>query len=203
MIKEQSMKAIRMVFVLVLAVGAAAAAYGQMGSSQLKTFEVSKEEQAKMATTKAVIDTKFGQITLKFFPDTAPQHVKNFLELAGKGFYNKTIFHRVAKGFMIQGGDPAGNGTGGPGYTIKAEFNKRPHKRGTLSMARTNMPDTAGSQFFICVNDTPFLDGQYTVFGEVVSGMEAVDKIVALQVPGTEKPSERVEIQVKVIEAAK
>lgn len=197
------MRAFRMVIALVLAVGIAAAAYGQRGFAPLKTFEVSKEEQAKMASTTAVIDTKFGKITLKFFPETAPQHVKNFLELARKGFYNKTIFHRVARGFMIQGGDPAGNGTGGPGYTIKAEFNKRPHKRGTLSMARTNMPDTAGSQFFICVSDTPQLDGQYTVFGEVVSGMEAVDKIVALQVPGTERPSERVEIQVKVVEAIK
>jgi peptidyl-prolyl cis-trans isomerase B (cyclophilin B) len=205
------MRTIRMMFALVLVAGIVTAAYGQMGLAPLKTYEVSKDELAKMAKTTAVIETKFGAITVKFFPDVAPQHVKNFLELARQGFYNKTAFHRVAKGFMIQGGDPiskdparqAAFGTGGPGYTIKAEFNKRPHKRGTLSMARTNMPDTAGSQFFICVNDAPFLDGQYTVFGEVVSGMEVVDKIVALQVAGTEKPSERVEIQVKIVDEKK
>jgi len=158
------------------------------------------QEIKKMSTTTAVLETRFGNITLKFFPDVAPIHVKNFLELAKKGFYNNTIFHRVIPGFMIQGGDPSGNGTGGPGYTIKAEFNERPHKRGTLSMARTNMPDTAGSQFFICVADRQDLDRQYTVFGEVVSGMDVVDKIVSQPRNRMDKPNERIEMKVKVVE---
>jgi peptidyl-prolyl cis-trans isomerase B (cyclophilin B) len=139
-------------------------------------------------------------MTLKFFPDVAPGHVKNFLDLAKSGFYDKTTFHRVIPGFMIQGGDPSGNGTGGPGYTIKAEFNEKPHKRGIVSMARTNDPNSAGSQFFICVKDSPFLDRQYTVFGEVVSGMEVADKITSLPRNAMDKPNERVEIKVKVIE---
>ncbi len=198
------MKTARMMAVIVLIAGMASAAFGQMGLAPLKTYPVTKDDVAKMAKTRAVIETKFGNITLKFFPDVAPQHVANFIDLAKKGFYNGTIFHRVVRNFMIQGGDPNGNGTGGPGYTIKAEFNQKPHKRGTLSMARTNVPDSAGSQFFICVADVPFLNGQYSVFGEVVSGMEVVDKIVALQVPGTERPSERVEIKsVKIIEDKK
>jgi len=188
-----------------------AAAHAQMGIAPLKTYDITKEEQARLSKTTVVVETKFGPITLKFFPDVAPQHVKNFVELAKKGIYDNTVFHRVAQGFMIQGGDPTSKdparerayGTGGPGYTIKAEFNTRPHKRGTLSMARTNLPDTAGSQFFICVQDVPQLNGQYTVFGEVVSGMEAVDKIVALQVPGSERPSERVEMKMKVVEEKK
>jgi peptidyl-prolyl cis-trans isomerase B (cyclophilin B) len=160
-----------------------------------------------MADTKAVLETKFGNITLKFFPDVAPGHVKNFVDLATKGFYDNTTFHRVIPGFMIQGGDPnskdankSKHGTGGPGYTIKAEFNARPHKRGTLSMARSQSPDSAGSQFFICVKDSAFLDRQYTVFGEVESGLEVVDKIVAVPRDGNDNPNERVEMKVKIVE---
>lgn len=183
--------------------------YAAVVSAEVKPITVSKEEVKKMAATKAVIETKFGNITLKFFPEAAPGHVKNFLELAKNGTYDGTVFHRVIAGFMIQGGDPiskdparrAAYGTGGPGYTIKAEFNEKLHKRGILSMARMQAPDTAGSQFFICVKDSPFLDRQYTVFGEVVSGMEVADKIVSLpQDPRTNNPNERVEIKVKVIE---
>jgi len=170
------------------------------GFAQQAPTAPTPQEIKKMSTTTAVLETRFGNITLKFFPDVAPIHVKNFLELAKKGFYNNTIFHRVIPGFMIQGGDPSGNGTGGPGYTIKAEFNERPHKRGTLSMARTNMPDTAGSQFFICVADRPDLDRQYTVFGEVVSGMDVVDKIVSQPRNRMDKPNERIEMKVKVVE---
>ena len=170
------------------------------GFAQQAPTAPTPQEIKKMSTTTAVLETRFGNITLKFFPDVAPIHVKNFLELAKKGFYNNTIFHRVIPGFMIQGGDPSGNGTGGPGYTIKAEFNERPHKRGTLSMARTNMPDTAGSQFFICVADRQDLDRQYTVFGEVVSGMEVVDKIVSQPRNRMDKPNERIEMKVKVVE---
>ena len=160
-----------------------------------------------MATEQAVIETKFGAITLAFFPDVAAGHVKNFFDLAKKGFYDGTTFHRVIPGFMIQGGDPnskspdkSKHGMGGPGYTIKAEFNSRPHKRGTLSMARAGHPDSAGSQFFICVKDSPFLDNQYTVFGEVVGGMEVVDQIVSQPRDGNDNPNERVELKVKIQE---
>lgn len=165
------------------------------------------QEIKKMSLTKAIIETRFGSITLKFFPETAPGHVKNFIDLAQKGFYNGTTFHRVIPGFMIQGGDPNSknpdkrtHGTGGPGYTIKAEFNDRPHKRGTLSMARAGNPDSAGSQFFICVKDAAFLDRQYTAFGEVESGMEVVDKIVSQPRDPNDNPNERIEMKVKIEE---
>jgi len=165
------------------------------------------KEIKKMAETKAVIETKFGNMELKFFPDIAPNHVNNFIELAKKGFYDGTIFHRVIPGFMIQGGDPnsknpdkSKHGIGGPDYTIKAEFSKKPHKKGILSMARKNEPDSAGSQFFICVADAPSLDGSYTVFGEVISGIEAADQIVNQPRDKRDNPLERIEIKVKIIE---
>ena len=116
-------------------------------------------------------------IRIEFFPDDAPKTVENFVTLAKKGFYDGLTFHRVVPDFVVQGGCPKGNGTGGPGYTVKAEFNKQKHVRGTLAMARSQHPDSAGSQFYICYGDTPHLDGQYTVFGKVVSGMEHVDRI--------------------------
>jgi peptidyl-prolyl cis-trans isomerase B (cyclophilin B) len=175
--------------------------------AQQQPKKFTPQEIKKMSETKAIIETKFGSITLKFFPDVAPGHVKNFIDLAKKGFYDGTTFHRVIPGFMIQGGDPNSknpdkrmHGTGGPGYTIKAEFNSKPHKRGTLSMARAASPDSAGSQFFICVKDSPFLDRQYTVFGEVVSGMEAVDKIVSQPRDGADNPNDRIEMKVKIEE---
>jgi peptidylprolyl isomerase/peptidyl-prolyl cis-trans isomerase B (cyclophilin B) len=120
---------------------------------------------------------KGGEIRLEFFPEDAPKTVENFVTLAKKGFYNGLNFHRVVPDFVVQGGCPKGNGTGGPGYQIKAEFNKQKHVRGTLAMARSQDPDSAGSQFYICYGNTPHLDGQYTVFGKVVSGMELVDRI--------------------------
>ncbi len=201
------MNRVRFILATILGVCVAAAAFGQYGLPPLKTYTVTKAEVKKMEKTIAVIKTKFGDITLRFFPDVAPQHVKNFLELAKKGVYDHTIFHRVIPGFMIQGGDPltkdpakrAAAGTGGPGYTIKAEFNNRPHKRGTLSMARMSMPDSAGSQFFICVKDAPFLDHQYTVFGEVVKGMDVVDKIVSQPRDARDNPLERIEMTVTVV----
>jgi peptidyl-prolyl cis-trans isomerase B (cyclophilin B) len=157
--------------------------------------------------TGAIIETKYGEIEIKFFPDVAPGHVNNFVKLAKEGFYDGTIFHRVIPGFMIQGGDPntkgpnqMSYGTGGPGYTIKAEFNEKSHKRGILSMARSNDPDSAGSQFFIVVKDSPFLDRQYTVFGEVVKGMEVADKIVNLPRNPRDLPNERAEMKVRIIE---
>jgi peptidyl-prolyl cis-trans isomerase B (cyclophilin B) len=120
---------------------------------------------------------KGGEIRLEFFPEDAPKTVENFVTLAKKGFYNGLNFHRVVPDFVVQGGCPKGNGTGGPGHTVKAEFNKQKHVRGTLAMARSQDPDSAGSQFYICYGNTPHLDGQYTVFGKVVSGMELVDRI--------------------------
>jgi len=162
------------------------------------------EELKKM---RAVIETKFGDIEIKFFPEAAPGHVENFIKLAREGFYDGTIFHRVIPGFMIQGGDPntkgpdtSTYGMGGPGWTIKAEFNDIPHKRGILSMARSQHPDSAGSQFFIVVKDSPFLDGQYTVFGEVTSGMETADKIVNLPRNRSDMPDERVEMKIRIVE---
>jgi len=148
-----------------------------------------------------------GEIVLRFYSDVAPSHVKNFADLVRKGFYNGTTFHRVIPGFMIQGGDPNSknpdrntHGMGSPGYKLKAEFNSRPHKRGVLSMARANDPDSAGSQFFICVADANFLDWQYTAFGEVVSGMEVADKVVNMKRDGRDNPLERVEMTVAITE---
>ena len=154
-----------------------------------------KEELTKYATAKATITTKFGKIVVKFFPDLAPMHVKNFITLAEAGFYNGTPFHRVIPGFMIQGGDPSGNGSGGPGYTIDAEFSKtKKHTAGILSMARTSNPNSAGSQFFIMVADSQHLDGQYSIFGEVVEGMDVVNKIVSTPRDPRDKPLERVDM---------
>jgi peptidyl-prolyl cis-trans isomerase B (cyclophilin B) len=150
----------------------------------------------------------WGDIQLKFFPDVAPNHVQNMVKLAKDKFYDGTTFHRVIPGFMIQGGDPnskdpdrSRHGMGGPGHRVNAEFSQRPHKRGALSMARSQDPNSAGSQFFICVADSSFLDGQYTVFGEVVSGMETVDRIVNAQRDGNDNPLERIEMTMSVAEA--
>ncbi|MCI0343009.1 MAG: peptidylprolyl isomerase [Planctomycetales bacterium] len=120
---------------------------------------------------------KGGKIVIEFFPQDAPKHVENFLGLARKKFYDGLKFHRVEPGFVVQGGDPKGNGTGGPGYAVKAEFNKRPHLDGTVAMARSQDPDSAGSQFYICLGPQRGLDGRYTVFGQVVEGMDHVRKI--------------------------
>ncbi len=118
-----------------------------------------------------------NEIRIEFFPEDAPKTVENFVTLAKKGFYDGLKFHRVVPDFVVQGGDPKGDGTGGPGYTINAEFNKQKHVRGTLAMARSQHPDSAGSQFYITYGATPHLDNNYTVFGKVVSGMEHVDRI--------------------------
>jgi len=155
----------------------------------------------------AVIETTLGDIELELQNDIAPGHVKNFKDLAGKGFYDGTTFHRVIPGFMIQGGDPntksddrSTHGMGGPGYTIKAEFSSTPHTRGVLSMARSQDPDSAGSQFFVVVKDSSFLDNQYTVFGRVTKGMDVVDKIVSVPRDSKDNPDEKVEIKsVKMI----
>jgi peptidyl-prolyl cis-trans isomerase B (cyclophilin B) len=180
-----------------LTIGAAAAFAAPKVS---KPTPPTKEELAKYATARATITTKFGKIVVKFFPDIAPMHVKNFITLAEAGFYNGTPFHRVIPGFMIQGGDPTGTGAGGPGYTIPAEFtNKKKHLPGVLSMARTSDPNSAGSQFFIMVAPSTHLDGQYSIFGEVVEGMDVVNKIVNVPRGPMDKPLERVDMtEVKV-----
>jgi peptidyl-prolyl cis-trans isomerase B (cyclophilin B) len=177
---------------------------GLAGEIRSRTF--AKEEIQHMEKTTAVIKTKFGDIALKFFPVVAPNHVNNFIDLARSGFYNGTTFHRVIPGFVIQGGDPntkspdrSRHGMGGPGYNVKAEFSNLPHKRGTLSMARAALPDSAGSQFFICAAPAPSLDGKYTVFGEVTSGMEVVDRIISQPRDPRDNPVERVEMQVVIV----
>ncbi|MFY9641882.1 MAG: peptidylprolyl isomerase [Rhodomicrobium sp.] len=124
-----------------------------------------------------VLETTQGRVVIELRPDLAPNHVARIKELAGQGFYDGVVFHRVIEGFMAQTGDPTGTGRGGSGKNLKAEFSKAPHERGTVSMARANHPDSADSQFFICFDDAHFLDGKYTVWGRVIEGMENVDKI--------------------------
>ena len=134
-------------------------------------------------------DTSEGPITADLYPKDAPQHVNSLVFLAREGYYDGVIFHRVIPGFMIQGGDPTGTGSGGPGYHLKAEFNDRSHVRGVLSMARTPDPNSAGSQFFIMHADSTFLDKQYTAFGKVTSGLEVVDKIAKLPRDRNDRPN--------------
>ena len=167
--------------------------------------DMTEKTQARIALASKGVP--MGEIVIRFFPDVAPGHVKNFVKLSREGFYDGTTFHRVIPGFMIQGGDPNSknpdrsmHGMGGPGYKVKAEFNSKPHKRGIVSMARANDPDSAGSQFFICVADANFLDWQYTVFGEVISGMDVADKVVSMKRDGRDNPLERVEMTVTIHE---
>ena len=167
----------------------------------------------------AVISTKFGDIVLEFFDDTAPKHVESFKLHAQNGYYDGTTFHRVIPGFMIQGGDPltksedrGRHGTGGNAakyfgigteteestWDLPAEFSSTPHERGILSMARSQNPDSGGSQFFICVADAPFLDNKYTVFGKVVSGLDVVDAIVNAPRDAKDNPDDRIEMKVRL-----
>ena len=169
----------------------------------------------------AVISTKFGDMVVEFFPDVAPMHVENFQILAEEGYYNGTTFHRVIPGFMIQGGDPnskdldrMNDGTGGragkffgigrendpESWTVPAEFNDTPHQRGTLSMARSQNIDSGSSQFFICHDNAPFLDGQYTVFGQLISGIEVVDEIVNSERDPRDNPLDRVQMTISLVD---
>ena len=156
----------------------------------------------------AIISTTEGEMTLAFRSDKAPKTVENFKKLAKEGYYNGTAFHRIIKGFMCQGGDPKTKdlskemewGTGGPGYQIKAEFNDLPHDRGVISMARSQHPDSAGSQFFICDNNARFLDRQYTAFGKIIKGDDTLEKILSTPVAASfggerSRPTKRVEIK--------
>ena len=174
----------------------------------------SKEEKV------AVLSTNFGDMVIEFFPKTAPNHVESFQILAEEGYFDGTTFHRVIPGFVIQGGDPnskdldrMNDGTGGragkffgigkeddpDSWMIPAEFNDIPHKRGTLSMARSQNPDSGSSQFFICHDAVPQLDGQYTVFGQVISGLEVIDSIVNSERDARDNPIDRVEMKVKMV----
>lgn len=159
--------------------------------------------QPKNAAPQVTLHTNVGDLTLELWPDVAPRTVENFVKLSEQGFYDKTAFHRIIKGFMIQGGCPNTKpgatgmpGTGGPGYQIKAEFNDKPHVRGVLSMARSSDPDSAGCQFFICHGNANFLDRQYTAFGKLIAGDEVLEKIATLPCSGPERstPSQRIEI---------
>jgi peptidyl-prolyl cis-trans isomerase B (cyclophilin B) len=156
----------------------------------------------------AIISTTEGDMVMEFWPDVAPGHVENFKKLAQKGFYDGTAFHRVIKGFMIQGGDPLTKdaskervwGTGDPGYKIKAEFNDKSHVRGVVSMARSNHPDSAGSQFFICHGDPRFLDHQYTAFGKLIKGDDVLEKIAITPTHPGDRPIKRMGVNsVKIV----
>ena len=169
------------------------------------------KESSNTSTPQVIIHTTSGDMTVEFWSDVAPKTVANFLKLSREGFYNGTAFHRIIKGFMIQGGCPKSKqgasgqpGTGGPGYQIKAEFNNRSHKKGVLSMARSQDVDSAGSQFFICHGDASFLNNKYTAFGTLTKGEDVLDKIASIPCTGPENssPTQRVEITgVELIES--
>ena len=156
----------------------------------------------------AVIKTNMGEMVLEFWSDVAPKHVENFKTLAKKGFYDGTCFHRVIKGFMIQGGDPLTKdeansgrwGTGDPGYKIKAEFNSKDHVRGVLSAARSQDPDSAGSQFFICHGAPSFLNKQYTAYGKLIKGDDVLEKIATTKTGAQDRPAERMNVEsIKIV----
>lgn len=186
--------------------GAAAFSAAILGSNAVA-------QDKKPSAEVAVIKTAQGEMVAEFWPDVAPKTVENFITLAKKGFYDGTAFHRIVKGFMIQGGDPKSKdaaleaewGTGDPGYKIKAEFNERKHVRGVLSMARSRNPDSAGSQFFIMLDEAPFLDGQYTGFGKLIKGEDVLAKLGDTPVgpsPNGEmsKPQQRVGVEsIKIV----
>lgn len=181
--------------------------------AQLRAADAAKAAPA--ADEVAVIKTTDGTMVAEFWRDAAPATVANFIKLSKSGFYDGTAFHRIMPGFMIQGGDPLTKdpskedlwGTGGPGYSIKAEFNSHKHVRGVLSMARSSDPDSAGSQFFLMLGDAPFLDGQYTAFGQLIKGDDVLKKIsetpVTMSAGGEQsKPTKRVEIKsIKIVPA--
>jgi peptidyl-prolyl cis-trans isomerase B (cyclophilin B) len=185
--------------------------------SAAQTTGKGKKVPRDYANTIATLQTDMGDIQIKFFYDKAPKHVENFVELAAKGFYDGTMFHRVIPGFMIQGGDPqtkkpedpshpygtGGNVVDGKEVRIKAEFNDTSHKRGIVSMARASDLNSASSQFFIVVKDSTFLDGQYSAFGEVLSGMEVADKIAAVPRGAADRPNQPVRIKKVLLSQAK
>jgi len=198
------MKNLRLCLLSALAILAA------LSLSSCNNKEQMKDSPAA-GTPRAIIHTNYGDMTVEFWPDVAPRTVDNFLKLSREKFYNGTAFHRIIKGFMVQGGCPNSKigargtpGTGSPGYMIKAEFNNRAHVKGVLSMARSSDPDSAGSQFFVCHGDASFLNNKYTAFGKLVSGEEVLNKIADVRCVGQEgsTPTERVEItSIELVEA--
>jgi peptidyl-prolyl cis-trans isomerase B (cyclophilin B) len=203
----------RVLFTSLLCLAGLAVACGQ---TEKKAETPSTEEKKPVSTNEvAVIKTTEGEMVVEFWSDVAPKTVENFKTLAKKGFYDGTAFHRIIKGFMVQGGDPltkdlnaeARWGTGDPGYKIKAEFNDRQHVKGVLSMARSSNPDSAGCQFFICLDRAPHLDRQYTAFGKVIKGDDVLTKIGETPVGPSSmgensRPKKRIEVQsVKIVPA--
>ncbi len=212
------MKQLFIVCALGLSLGLSAVAAEPAGKTEAKTEPTkpevkteTKEDKKTVNTNEvAIIKTSEGEMVLEFWPDVAPGHVENFKKLANKGFYDGTCFHRVIKGFMIQGGDPltkddanqARWGTGDPGYKIKAEFNDKAHVRGVLSMARSNDPNSAGSQFFICHGDPRFLDRQYTAFGKLIKGDDVLEKIATTPTQPGDRPVKRMNVEsIKIVPA--
>jgi peptidyl-prolyl cis-trans isomerase B (cyclophilin B) len=208
MVRSLATAALLLSGVLMMETGATAGAAEAAKAADKAKAKVSKA--AKTGEDVAVLQTSMGTIAFRFHEKDAPKHVANFKKLAGEGFYDGTTFHRVSPGFMIQGGDPnstdadrANDGTGSAGYTIDAEFNSNAHLRGTVSMARAGDPNSASCQFFICVVPTPFLDGKYSVFGQVVEGMDVVDKIVSVPRDQRDNPLDKVIIKKVTIEKRK
>jgi len=210
------MKVITSIVTLGLGLGMAVCLAGPPGSQTkpepaAETKTETKEGNKSVSNNEvAVIKTTEGVMVIQFWPDVAPKTVENFKTLAKKGFYDGTCFHRVIKGFMIQGGDPLTKdpnqesrwGTGDPGYKIKAEFNDRHHDRGVISMARSQDPDSAGSQFFICHGDPHFLDHQYTAFGKLIKGDDVLEKIATTPTHPPDRPDKRVGIEsIKIVPA--
>ena len=185
-------KTIMLLLAALLLLSLACAKGGSAAAEKTETKEETNVDKTHPIATITMQDG--GVIQLELYPEVAPESVKNFISLANSGFYDGLIFHRVISGFMIQGGDPEGKGTGGPGYSIKGEFaangvkNDISHLRGVISMARAKPFDSAGSQFFICHQDSTFLDGQYAAFGRVISGMDVVDKIAKTTTDSKDKP---------------
>jgi peptidyl-prolyl cis-trans isomerase B (cyclophilin B) len=200
--KSPSMKALNFICALGLAAGIATASGDEPNTNTQTNASMSNTNEV------AVITTTEGTMVVEFWTDAAPNTIANFKKLANSGFYDGTAFHRVIKGFMIQGGDPLTKdaskedmwGTGGPGYSIKAEFNDHSHVRGVISMARSNDPDSAGSQFFICHGDPTFLDHQYTTFGKLIKGDDVLEKIGTTPTHPPDRPDKRIGIiSIKIV----
>ena len=201
----------RITLVCAIALGLSLMAFADDAKKEdAKEKKVEAKEKKADSKEVAVIKTSEGEMVAEFWPDVAPKTVENFKKLAKKGFYDGTCFHRVIKGFMIQGGDPltkdpsqeARWGTGGPGYNIDAEFNNKSHTRGVLSMARSADPNSAGSQFFICHGNPTFLDHQYTAFGKLIKGDDVLDKIANTPTHPPDRPDKRMEIiSIKIVPA--
>jgi peptidyl-prolyl cis-trans isomerase B (cyclophilin B) len=205
------MKKLMLLGVLVLLSGLAVASAAETNNAPAPKPESKPESKTVNTNEVAILKTSEGEMVLEFWPDVAPGHVENFKKLATKGFYDGTCFHRVIKGFMIQGGDPLTKdeakqsrwGMGDPGYKIKAEFNDKAHVRGVLSMARSNDPNSAGSQFFICHGDPRFLDKQYTAFGKLIKGDDVLEKIATTPTAPGDRPLKRMNIEsVKIVDRA-